>query len=354
VTSNTIKLKIPSRSRLPKAGLVAAVIGAALVALAIAFFMLSTYVSPDQFAIRQVYLGPKKGMQQDVYGPGRHFVLPGYERLHLFPRDLQLLEFNKSELAYERENRFHREDHQVANAIKIQTSEGYQVAVDVTVMYRVIDPYVVVTRVGTGTMYEESIVEPRADRILRQTLGQLNAEDFYSDRVRMEKAEEARQLLQEDLEEWGIQVWGVLIREYTYDDRYQQAIEERKIQDQKVFKNMAEAIAASREAEKNKVLAEGKAFIEVERERGRSEIRKIYADADLYYRQKEAGGDLLVALAEAKGTKLENQALQQAGASNMVGLEMAEALKGIEVIIVSTSGPGAVNPLDLDQLLEGW
>jgi len=144
------------------------------------------------------------------------------------------------------------------------------------------------------------------------------------------------------------------LREYTYDKRYQEAIEQRKIQDQKVFKNQAEAVSASREAEKNRVLAEGQARIEVERERGRAEVRKINAEADAYFRTRIAEGDLLVALAEAEGTKLENQALQQAGAGNMVGLKMAEALDGTEVIMVSTTGDGSMNPLDLDRLIGGW
>ena len=71
-------------------------------------------------------------------------------------------------------------------------------------------------------------------------------------------------------------------------------------------------------------------------------------------RQKIAEGDLLVALAEAEGTKLENAALQAAGASNLVGIEMAEVLNGAEVIIVPTDGKEGINPLDLDSLIRGW
>lgn len=335
--------------RLGMIGGLGGLLGVGAVAL---FGMASTTVTvePDEFAIRQVYLGPNKGVQEAVYGPGTHLVIPGYEKMHVFPRDMQLLDLNHAESP---QSHLHG-DRRVAPAIKIQTSEGYQVTVDVTVMYRVVDPYTIVTEVGAGRIYETTIVARRADKILRQTLGQLNAEDFYSDATRMVKAEEARKLLAEDLAQWGVQVWGVLIRDYNYDQRYQQAIEDRKIQDQKVFKNQAEAVAASREAEKNRVLAEGQATIDVELERGLGEVRKIRADADLYSRQRLAEGDKLVALAEAEGTRLENDALQQAGASNLVGLEMAKAMDGTEVIVVSTTGPGAVNPLDLEALLEGW
>ncbi len=340
-----------ARVRLPiPSGRVALIGGgglAAIIALVVLYATFLTSVGPNEFAVRQVFLGPKKGVQTEILGPGLHFVMPGYERLHLFPRGLQLLEFNDSKVSASLAA--HSQP-----SIRIQTSEGYQVTVDVTVAYRIIDPYAVITNVGPGSLYETSLMVPRSDKVLRQNLGQLNAEQFYQGDLRREKAEQARLRLSEDVEADGIQVWSVLVRHYTYDSRYQKAIEDRKIQDQTVFKNRAEAVAASQEAEKNRVLAKGQAQVEVERQRGRSEVQKINSDADLYYRQKGAEGDLLVALAEAEGTKAENRALQTAGAANLVGLEMAEVLDGVEVIIVPTDGKQGVNPLDLDELVRGW
>jgi regulator of protease activity HflC (stomatin/prohibitin superfamily) len=303
-------------------------------------------IRPDEFAIRQIYLGPQKGLQEATYGPGLHFVMPGYERLHTFPRDIQLLEFNDRASA--------SEDAVVTNPIRIQTSEGYQVTVDITIAYRIVDPYTLIQEIGPGDLYKTSVMIPRSDKILRQTLGRLNAEEFYQGERRLKAAEQARQKLGEDVEELGIEIWHLMVRHYTYDQRYQDAIEQRKIQDQTVFKNRAEAVSASREAEKNRVLAEGTALIAVERERGRAEVTKITAEGDLYYRQKVSEGELLVSLAEAEGTRLENNALQVAGASNMVGLEMAEVLNGVEVIVVPTDGKSGINPLDLDQLIKGW
>ena len=47
-------------------------------------------------------------------------------------------------------------------------------------------------------------------------------------------------------------------------------------------------------------------------------------------------------------------ALEKAGASNLVGLEMAETLEGTEIIVVSTTGANGYSPLDLDKMLQGW
>ena len=197
-------------------------------------------------------------------------------------------------------------------------------------------------------------MRPRADPVLRQKLGSLDAEQFYEGVLRRQKALEARDQLEADLADSGIQVWSVMVRHYKYDDRYQNAIEQRKIQDQTVFKNRAEAAAAVEEAEKNRVLAEGNAIVDVEKERGAAEVSNIAADSDLYARKRIAEGDLLVALAQAEAKRLENDALSAAGASNVVGLKMAETLKNTQVIIVPTDGPAGVNPLDLDRLIQGW
>ena len=343
-----VKVNLPGgpsgRAKIAGAGIL--VLGGMLVSV-IAMSLFTTEVAPSEFAVRQVFLGPKKGVQDDIYGPGLHFVMPGYERLHTFPRRMLVLEFNDDEVTAST-------DALIAPSIRIQTSEGYQVTVDCTIAYRIADPYKLITAVGPGNLYEASLMIPRSDKVLRQKLGELNAEQFYQGHLRRQKAEEARELLQADIEADGIQVWNVMVRHYRYDSRYQEAIEQRKIQDQTVFKNRAEAVAANREAEKNRVLAEGSAAIAVEKQRGSSEIQRIEADADLYYRETVAKGDLEVALAEAEGTRLENQALQAPGASNMVGLKMAEVLQNAQIIVVPTDGPGGVNPLDLDRLTQGW
>lgn len=340
-----IQVKLP---QLPGQKLRWLVLGVAALGLAGCLWgSLTTYIGPGEVAVRQVYYGPGQGLQQEVVRPGLHLLVPGYERFHLFPRTIQLLEFNDDNLNTQRAV-------SLAPAINIQTSEGYRVEVDVTVAYRIVDPYRVASTVGVGTLYETALVRPRADQVLRQKLGELNAEQFYSGALRRQKAYEATQLLAKELESSGVQVWSVMVRHYRYDDRYQQAIEQRKIQDQTVFKNRAEALAAIEEAEKNRVLAQGQASIEVETQRGAAEISGIKAESDLYARKRIAEGDLLVELAKAEAKRMENDALSAAGASNVVGLKMAEALQNTQAIIVPTDGASGVNPLDLERLMRGW
>lgn len=304
----------------------------------------TTYVPPAMNGVKQVYYGRGAGIKTDVYGPGLHFVTGGVERLHMFPNDLQVINFSDSPSEVSRAFRS-------APSIKIQTSDGYNVQLDVSVLYRIVDPYRIFTEAGPGHAFEDRLVIPRADRIMRKTLGELNSEEFYQGPRRIEKSTAAHELLVAELSPFGIHVDAVLVRRYVYDERYQQLIEGRKIKDQTVFLRQAEAKAAIEQRKRDTMVAEGKANQEVELSRGRAEIQKLRAQADLYRRKRAAEGKLLVELAEAKGTQLENTALQGAGSENMVGLKMADVLKGVRVLVLSSDGKDGLNPLDVASML---
>jgi regulator of protease activity HflC (stomatin/prohibitin superfamily) len=318
--------------------------GVILIVLYLGAGACTTYVPPNAIGIKQVYYGSSAGIRKDLYGPGLHFVAAGIERLHMFPRDLQILNFSSSESESSQRSRN-------APAINVQTSDGYKVTLDVSVVYRIVDPYTLFKEAGSGRAFEDKLIIPRADQILRRTLGELNSEEFYQGPKRIEKAHHAKQQLAEQLAPFGVVIAEVLVRQYTYDERYQEIIEGRKLKDQTVFLRVAEAKSAQEQAGVDKIVATGKANVDVELSRGDAEIKKIEAGADLYRRQKAAQGQLLVELAEAQGTKLENDALQGAGSEYLVGLKMAEVFRGVKVLVVSSDKDG-INPLDVSSLLK--
>ncbi len=322
-------------------------IGSALVVLLVGYNSCTTYVRPGEAGVKQIKFGMGKGIEPSVYGVGLHYVGFG-ETMHRFPTRVQVLELTNSRSEAAQDD---VEGHRTTAAINIQTSEGYNVRVDATVLYRIADPLQLMRSIGPGRLFEDSAVIPRAAQDLRRTLGELDAEDFYRGTKRMEKAREAHSQLAAELKDKGIEVVQVFVRKYIYDSRYQNAIEQRKIQDQTVYKNEAEAKSATAAAAKNKIVAEGAAAVQIELARGEAEVKKLEADADLYRRKRAAEGDLLVKLAEAQGTELENQALRGVGSENMVGLRMAEALRNTQVIVLPTDGDGGTNPLDLKSML---
>jgi regulator of protease activity HflC (stomatin/prohibitin superfamily) len=233
---------------------------------------------------------------------------------------------------------------------KIQTSDGFFVDVDVSILYRITDPYRVITTLGRGQGYLDKGILPRAEPALKKTLGELTTEQFYNSPMRVAKAEEARRMLDEELQQYGLEVQQVLVRFFEYSDEIQKNIEAKKLQDQLVFKNQSQARAAIEEAQRLRIVQEGEAKVTVTREEGQAYRVEKEAERDLYVRKKGAEADLLVQLAEAKRTELRNDAMQAVGADKAVALAMAEVLRGLEVLIIPSGGDRGLNPLDLNGL----
>jgi len=311
----------------------------------IAYFMCTTYVKPNEFGIKVVKIGIHRGVQKEVFGSGLHLVTPTMQQMFRLPRDFQVLELtNYPETAASKTT--------IERAAHIQTSDGFFVDVDVSIVYHIEDPYLVFTKVGPGKLYEDNGIIPKAEPALKATLGELTTEEFYNSPKRVAKAENAKNLLNAELKEKGIVVDHVLVRYFVYSPEIQKNIEEKKLKDQLVFTNKSAGRAAAEEAIVSKIGQEGKANIIVRLQEGEAYVARKRGEIDQYVRTKRAEADLLVQLSEAQKVKLRNDALQGAGAERMVGLKMADVYKGLETIILPSDGAGGINPLDLDKNLK--
>lgn len=320
--------------------------GVVMVGVFITFDSFTTYVRPYEIAVKESrYGGGLESTPQK--GPGLFFTNVGVT-YHVFPTVVQVLNMtsNQAEAAAEAPNV------RSIGQLEVDSSDGSKIRIDATILFRIVDPYKVITKVGPGRMFENNAIIPKASQALKENLGKLKAEDFYSESLRVKATLAARDELNTMVKDLGLSIDHVLIRQYLYLQEYASQIEERKVQDQLVFTNQAMAEAARMEATRNRISAEGEASVRVEQQRGEAEVTKIRAEADLYARKRRAEGLLLVQLANAQGTELENSAYRSsAGADNLVGLEMADVLKGLDVIFLE-GGPDGVNVLDLDKTLK--
>ncbi len=317
-----------------------------LVVVVILYNLFLVYIEPNEFGIKVVRIGMKRGVHKEIYGAGLHFILPfGLQQMHRLPKDVQVLELTNfprtAALAARRDKAAH-----------IQTSDGFFVDVDVSILYRIVDPHLVFTTIGPGTLYEDNGVIPKAEPVLKATLGELTTEEFYNSPLRVQKAEAAQEMLNQELKQKGLQVDHILVRYFKYSDEIQKNIEEKKLKDQLVFKNQAEARAATEVAKLKKIVQEGKVVVAVQLEEGQAYVTRKRAEKDLYVRKKKAEANLLVKLAEADRVRLKNEALEGAGAERMVGLKMADVYKGLDVVILPSDGPAGVNPLSLGNTLK--
>jgi regulator of protease activity HflC (stomatin/prohibitin superfamily) len=316
------------------------------VVIVVAYNLCFEYVRPNEFGIKVVKIGVNKGVQETVYEPGLAFRIPfGIQEVYTLPRNTQVLELTNRE-GVEREGIY------VDREAKIQTSDGFFVDVDATILYRIDDPYMVFKKLGPDDNYMQLGLLPKAEAVLKEALGQLTTEEFYDSHLRVEKADLAETILNQKLKEEGLVVEHVLVRYFRYSDAIQDNIEAKKLQDQLVFTNESKGRAAEQNQVLQRAMAEGEYLVKVKEAEGDAYRVEKEAERDLYVRKKEAEADLLVATAEAQGVELKNQAMQALGADAMVAIKMADILKGLDVILLPAGGETGMNPLDLNAVLK--
>jgi regulator of protease activity HflC (stomatin/prohibitin superfamily) len=314
------------------------------------YAMFLDYVRPYEYGIKEVRIGVNKGIQEQVFEPGFVMVIPYMQRLHRLPAQTQVLELTQA--AGNTNTAARATTVHYDQPAKIQTSDGFYVDVDVSILYRIADAYKVVTKLGPGEQYFYQGLLPKAEPILKDALGVLTTEEFYNSPLRVERVNEAKDQLNEALDPIGLHVDEVLVRYFKYSDAIQENIEEKKLQDQLVFTNQSKRKAAEQEQSLNRITTQGEMQVKITIEEGDAYKIRREAERDLYVRKQEAEADLLVELAEAQRTELKNEALQVLGADKKVALEMAEVLSGLEAIVVPTGGVDSFNPLALDASLE--
>lgn len=332
-----------NRLNMAAAGLVAAAIGGTALN-----YTCTQTIDPGEQAVRQVDISVggllgEQGVNEKVYDAGKYFVFPGMERFHTFPADRLVLDMNRQMRPDHEDPEYQR----TMEACRIETSDGFYVDLDVSIIYRITDPYKTLTVCGPGKMYEDNGIMPKAPDALKATIGQLRPEDIYVPKLRVAKQEEAKKLLNHEVAHMGLEVEHVLVRWPEFHPTIQKRIEDRAVAEQRQELNTAKDALRNAEQRLADMKAQGTKQVNEKLAEGTAYTAVKKSAQEKYVREKHSDGDKLVALAEAEATRLRNDAYQGPGAELLVGLKMAENLKNLEGIIIPAGGQGGFNPLDL-------
>ncbi len=292
---------------------------------------------------RLLPLTGKRGISKKTLKTGLYLIIPFAEKLDIFNARIQKLDFVAPENMKRKKNN---------QNIYVQTSDGTFVYVDATLLFKVDEENAFKLLATLGHNYVDKKVRPEFISVLKAKLGELKAEDFFNPDKRESKVKEALKELNNRLKNNGIKAVNILVRDYFYSQEYENAIKEKKIADQMKLLNQVKTIAAQKYAELKKTEAYGDALANIELEKGKAEAKKILADAENYLKLKEAAAKKEIETAKARGDALIEKAFTGQGGKNMVGLEMAKVLKGLDRIIIQSGGKKGVNPLDVNSLLK--
>ncbi|HOW67789.1 MAG TPA: SPFH domain-containing protein [Candidatus Paceibacterota bacterium] len=324
-----------------------------IVVAAILYRACTQYIQPDEFAVKQVdvplpLLTGAKGIHTNIYQTGVHWLTPGCEKFIVFPKSLRVITLHsqdKNETAREKFVRFEEAAH-------IQTSDGFFINLDISVLYRVVNPYQVVVEFGAGSLYEQNGIILQAEPTLKATLGTLHPEDFFNAVRRVAKQNECRDRFNDFLLSRGLRVEHVLIRYPKYHEAVQARIEARNIQEQTKQKNVEESKLAQSMASLKEVEMQGQAALAIKLMEGSNFVTRYTAQMEAYQRKRKSEGDRVIALAEAEKQRMINMGYEGSGSERLIGLQWARVLSGLDTIILPSGGEQGFNPLDLDKLMQ--
>jgi regulator of protease activity HflC (stomatin/prohibitin superfamily) len=245
-----------------------------------------------------------------------------------------------------------------APALEVRTSDGYKVSVDLTIFYHVLEGRANLVRVyyKDDPEIKEKGLSAVAPGILQNKLSELAyARDFYDSKLRSEKIELAREMLNQHFLNQGVEVVDVVIRDFEFPEEYEAAILRKVLAEQ--LKRVQESLtgAATAEAAWKKIIAEGNRDAELERASGEADAKKLESEGQRIKTELEASGEKAKLLSEAKGKRQLVNALSGPGGKVYVGLEYAKVFEGLDLIVLP-SGKGGLNPFNVQdqvQKLEG-
>ncbi len=276
----------------------------------------------------------KKGVEEKVYEPGStYFFLPFINDWNTFDTKLQNLEFT-----HERSG-----DRGTRDDLLFKTIDGNDISLDMIIAYR-IDPakaHIIIQNVARNDMeLRDKIIRTVSRSKPRDIFGELKTEEFYVAGKRDAQAFKAKKMLQEMLDPMGIIVEKVLTKDYRFNEKYQQAIEDKKVADQMVEKNKSAQHAIVEEYNKKLEDARGEVNQMIADVDG--EFQKAKIEVDAYFEKQQLIAEAIKAegIAEAQGITEMNKAMASAGGEAMVKLKIAEAIQGKKIILLPVSEGG--------------
>ena len=244
------------------------------------------------------------------------------------------------------------------DAVKIKTRDGSNVSLDIQVNYRLLPERAadLLQSAGPGPAFGQLWIRSAVRAAAAAELGKLTTEEVYNATLRNERALALASGLNAQLGLHGIEIVAVVPQELRFYKEYEEIIRAKKLADQEVEEQQAQARLASEERTKQVANAQFEANARVGTAQGEADRIRAEAEGYLQRTRLEAEGALVRAegraegllaggLAEAQGLKESALSLSGAGGVNLVALEYALKLGRISFTGVPVVQEGRVGQL---------
>lgn len=268
-------------------------------------------VAPQEVGVIFRTIGGDEDSIVDVpLGPGINWVIPFIDQVTIYPTERQNVTMASPSEGGSRP------------PIQARTSDGQEVSIDVTVIYRITPEMANQVYRDWRIGYEEGAVIPFTRDNVRNTISALTVDQVYGQREAL--GPDIFETLSPRLRSEGLELIDIAIRNITFSQEFVAAVERKQIAEQEVQR-------ATNEAESVRRAAAGDADAAVTRAEG--EAKAIIARAE----------------AEAEALRLINEQISQN--PNLIQWRYIEQLgPDVRLIIIPSNSPFL---FDLQALLEG-
>ncbi|AXH08575.1 hypothetical protein CP960_06290 [Malaciobacter halophilus] len=208
--------------------------------------------------------------------PGFHLYIPVFQKVIIVDTKVRLINYMSSEQINGQFDRSIR----MNPAINILDARGLPVSIELTVQYRLTAEGAPVTIATWGLGWENKIVDPVVRNIVRNVVGEFNAETLPTKRNEIATMiENGIRTKIEALEGRPVSVESVQLREIVLPPKIKDQIERVQIANQEAQRVRYEVERAKQEAEKKAALAKGEADKNRIEAQGRADAVTIEAKA---------------------------------------------------------------------------
>ena len=189
---------------------------------------LTTKIPPASIGVKQVQVGPGKGVIEADFSTGLVLSLPSYHIWHLFPRQTHFLHFTGGARIDDRRIST-REIEDWRGPLQLRTSDNNNVELDVSVTYKII-------RGSAYRLVQDGLRVDYVDRVrslvldvLRTELAKLTSEDLQLTDTRTERAQLTLNVLREKLAQFHVEPEDILIRAVSFQADYEDKLQNKQL-----------------------------------------------------------------------------------------------------------------------------
>lgn len=201
---------------------------------------------------------------------GTHIIVPVINQVTIYPIEQRQYTMSGST----NEGSIRGDD-----AVRARTVDGQEVGLDVTILYGV-DPNEVNTiHQRWQNRYETDMIRPTTRGIIRDVVSRYRAVDIYGER-RSELEEAITALLETRMQEEGMILTDVLVRDITFSDQFAASIEQAQIAQQDAERARLTVQQREQEAEQLRQQAAGERDAAITRAEGQAQATVLQARAE--------------------------------------------------------------------------